>query len=193
MSPQPTRTQPNVAATATGRKGSTRYPAASAEMFALVYGRLRELAASYIRRQGALHGLEPTDLVQDAYVELADRANWNSRAHFLGVAANAMRELLVDHARRRAALKRGGGYKRVTLTSGLFSAEGPIEALAVHEALEILKTLNARQVQVVELRFFGGMTISEAASFLGVSEATVEADWRFARAWLSARLKEGAT
>jgi RNA polymerase sigma factor (TIGR02999 family) len=130
-------------------------------------------------------------LVHEAFLQLAEHSGWNDRAHFLGVAAGVMREVLVDHARKRATAKRGGGRRRVELSSGLFEPVRRFDVLDLHEAMEALKALNGRQAQIVELRFFAGMTIQEAALFLDLSDSTVEADWRFARAWLSARLRDG--
>ena len=174
-------------------KGAGDQPADTPALFPLVYTRLRELAAQYLQRQKPAQTMEPTALVHEAYVHLADRAGWKNKAHLLGVAARAMREILVDHARRRMAAKRGGGRRRLTMSSQILEMKVPVDVLTVHELLERLAALNQRQAKVVELRFFGGMTIREVAQSLDVSESTVEEDWRFARAWLSARLSEGTS
>jgi RNA polymerase sigma factor (TIGR02999 family) len=163
------------------------------ELFPVVYGRLRELAGAYLRKLGPAPTMNPTTIVHEAFIKLADRGDWKNRTHLLGVAAVAMRGILVDHARRRSAKKRGGGQRRLRLSSQCLRDEHPTDALAIHELLDILAGLHARQAKIVELRFFGGMSIQDVAAFLDVSESTVEADWRFARAWLSARLQEGAS
>lgn len=154
----------------------------------LLYDRLRELAGIYMQRERADHTLQPTALVNEAYLKLIrtpDREG-GDRARFLGVAARAMRQVLVDHARGRHTDKRGGGWTRVTLT-GIGTRSGTDEAidtLALDAALKKLESSDERAARVVELRFFGGMTIPEAASLLGVSHTTVESDWAFARAWI---------
>ncbi len=154
----------------------------------LLYDRLRELAGLYMQRERADHTLQPTALVNEAYLKLMrtpDRGG-EDRARFLGVAARAMRQVLVDHARGRHTDKRGGGWAQVTLT-GIGTRSGTDEAidtLALDAALKKLESSDERAARVVELRFFGGMTIPEAASLLGVSHTTVESDWAFARAWI---------
>jgi RNA polymerase sigma factor (TIGR02999 family) len=165
--------------------------AQTARLFPIVYDRLRDLAGAYLRRQRPDHTLQPTALLHEAFLQLADRSEWKDEAHFLGVAAGVMREILVDHARKRATLKRGGGRRRLQLTSQLFEPANSIDVLAINDALQALRAMNHRQAQVVELRFFGGMTIRQTAVALDISESTVEDDWRFARAWLSTRLSNG--
>jgi RNA polymerase sigma factor (TIGR02999 family) len=159
----------------------------------LVYEDLRRLAAGYMRREPAAHALQPTALVHEAYLRLVDQRQvlWRNRAHFLGVAAEMMRRVLVDHARRRRAEKRGGGWERVTLTADA-AADAPdeVDILAVHEALERLATFDPRQARIVELRYFGGLTIEETAEAVGASPATVARDWTIAKAWLRADLSK---
>jgi RNA polymerase sigma factor (TIGR02999 family) len=151
-----------------------------------VYGELKRLARA-ARAGRAGETLSTTALVHEAYLKLAPSAGagWEGRAHFFGVAARAMRQLLVDAARRRARVKRGGGGAAVTLDEGGHAAptRGD-ELLALDEALDRLAALDPRQARVVELRFFGGLTSAEAAEALGISVPTVERDWRAARAWL---------
>ena len=164
--------------------------AAAAELLPYVYDELRALARRIFRDQPRNHTLEPTALVHEAYLRLVDHSScdWKSRAHFFSVAAKAMRQVLIDHFRRRRTSKRGGGWKKVPL--GAVGERGPreVEFLALDDALEKLSSLDERQAKVVELRFFGEMTVEEVAHVLGVSESTVEGDWRIARAWLAREL-----
>ncbi|HEY7728735.1 MAG TPA: sigma-70 family RNA polymerase sigma factor [Candidatus Eisenbacteria bacterium] len=161
----------------------------------LVYEEMRRLAAGYLRSERPGHTLQPTALAHEAYLRLLDQrdVSWQNRAHFMGLAAQAMRRILVDYARRRGAEKRGGGAAPVALESvevaaGADATAGvPIEDL--HSALERLAELDARQSRVVELRFFGGLSIEEAAEVLAVSPATVKRDWTLARAWLHRELR----
>ena len=157
----------------------------------LVYEDLRRLAAGYMQ-EAAGHALQPTALVHEAYVRLIDQkqVKWRNRAHFFGVAASMMRRILVDHARRRRAEKRDGNRERVTLTDNEVAAEGPreIDVLALHESLEQLATFDPQQERIVELRYFGGLTIEETAEVVGVSPATVVREWTIAKAWLRANL-----
>ena len=159
----------------------------------LVEQELRQLARSYLRRERGGHTLQPTALVNEAYLKLVDQrdARWQSRAHFYGVAAQLMRRILVDHARARRAEKRGGpqGYAVTLSEADRVSAQPALDILAVHEALEELSALDPQQARVVELKFFGGLTIEETAEALGVSHATVERDWKAARAWLRRKLE----
>jgi len=152
----------------------------------LVYGELRRLARGQLRRESPGHSLQPTVLVHEAYLRLADvDIAWQNRTHFLSVAARVMRRILVEWARARRATKRGGDTVRVTLTDGVSApAPDPVDMLALDGALERLTTLDARQAQVVELSYFGGLTYPEIGCLLGVSEATVDRDLRHARAWL---------
>ena len=157
----------------------------------LLYEDLRRLAAGYMRHESPGHSLQPTALVHEAYVRLIDQrqVHWRNRAHFFGVAAGLMRRILVDHARTRRADKRGGGWDRVTLVEDQVAGGAQeIDLLALHEALERLAALDPRQERIVELRYFGGLTIEEAAEVVGISEATVVRDWTIAKAWLRADL-----
>jgi RNA polymerase sigma-70 factor (ECF subfamily) len=167
-------------------------PDAAEQLFPLVYDELRALAARCLRRERADHTLQPTALVHEAYLKLVDQAAvaGKGREHFVGIAARAMRQVLVDHARRHSAAKRGGGRRRIMLDSSVASEkQDPVDLLALDEALERLSALDERQGRIVELRFFGGLTTKEAAELLGVSLSTVEADWRMARAWLHRALE----
>jgi RNA polymerase sigma factor (TIGR02999 family) len=164
----------------------------SAQFAHEVYNDLHRIAGDYLRRERRNHTLQPTALVHEAYLKLANRHEWKSVTHFRAVASNAMRQVLVDHARRRARQKRGGD--RVPLTTNIaFESIGDIEVLALNEALDALAQLDERKARVVELRFFGGLTAREAAEVLGIAPKTAEADWYFARAWLHERLDTGTT
>jgi RNA polymerase sigma factor (TIGR02999 family) len=161
------------------------------EVFALVYEELRRLAKSQRRRWEGDYTLDTTALVHEAYLKLVDqgKAEWNSRGHFMAVAATAMRQILVNYAERRQALKRGGGQQDVTLDDSQgdanpVTAEVADEVIALHKALKELAKLNERQARVVEARFFAGLQIEETATALGISPATVKRDWTMASAWL---------
>lgn len=159
---------------------------------ALVYGELRALAAQHLRRERPDHSWQPTELVHEAYLRLVDgkQVDWKGRGHFFGTAARAMRQLLVDHARRKGAAKRGGGEERVTLEVELVSGErADAELLDLNDALERLTEMDERAGRLVELRFFAGLTLDEAADALGVSRRTAANDWSLARLWLSRELK----
>jgi RNA polymerase sigma factor (TIGR02999 family) len=162
------------------------------QLIPLVYEHLRRVAAAQMRREPAGHSLQPTALVHEAYVRLVDQrhAKWHNRAHFFGVAASVMRRILVDHARARMADKRGGGLELVTLVSDDMAADTPLDVdiLALHLSLERMAAFNPRQERIVELRYFGGLTIEEAAEVLGISEATLVREWTIAKAWLRADL-----
>jgi RNA polymerase sigma factor (TIGR02999 family) len=162
------------------------------QLMPLVYDELRRLAVRYMRRERANHSLQPTALVNEAYLRLVDqqKVEWQSRAQFYGLAARLMRNILVDHARSRQAAKRGGEQFRVSFESDHQGHVDPeIEFLAVHEALERLAGFDAKKAEIVELRFFGGLSIEETAEVLGVGHATVERDWKLARAWLRRELE----
>ncbi len=148
--------------------------------------RLHELAEARMRRERADHTLQPTELVNEAYLRLAGGDQvWENRAHFFGAAAEAMRRVLVDHARRRAAEKRGGGLEQVTFRELNVAADEPdVDLLALDRALEALAEEDERLGRVVHLRYFAGFGIREVADILGVSPATVKRDWTYARAWL---------
>ena len=156
-------------------------------MLSIVYGELRRLAASYLSRERPGHTLQPTALVHEAYLRLIDQRqiDWSNRAQFVGIAAVMMRRILVNHARDRVAAKRGGGAEHVPITlagEGIGAPE--VNLLDLHDALNDLAETDPRKARIVELKFFGGLTTGEIAETLGVSTATVERDWKFARAWL---------
>jgi RNA polymerase sigma-70 factor, ECF subfamily len=166
---------------------------AATKLIPVVYGELRRLAASYMRRERIDHTLQATALVHEAYLKLIEQrsVNWQSRAHFFGVAAQLMRRILVDHARGHSRQKRGGQEKRVSLDEAfIFDAGRATELLAVDDSLDRLAKIDERQARVVELRFFGGLSVEEAAEVLAVSPKTVKRDWSVAKAWLYADLKE---
>jgi RNA polymerase sigma factor (TIGR02999 family) len=161
------------------------------QILPLIYDELRRLAGSYMRSERADHTLQPTALVHEAYLRLIDqrRVDWRNRAQFFGLAANMMRRVLVNHARDRAAGKRGGNTPTVTLglADGLEQPE--VDVIAVDEALGKLAELDPRKSRVVEFKFFTGLTTQEIAEVLGISTATVEREWKFSRAWLFNALK----
>ena len=159
----------------------------------LVYDELRQLASRYLAREPAGHTLQTTALVHETYLRMADpdkETGWKDRVHFFALAATAMRRILVDHARSRHSLKRGGTDRPLALDEAIVAAEGRMEEiLAMDEALSLLSQWDQRQSRIVELRFFGGLTEKEIAQALGVSQRTVKRDWRLARAWLRAELR----
>ncbi len=164
---------------------------AAAELMPLVYDEFRQLAGDYLRDETRAHTLQPTALVHEAYLKLIDqtRVNWQGRTHFFAVGAQAMRRILVDHARGRHRDKRGGGWHRIALDEQLkVSPHRDADLLAVDEAIDKLATIDSRQAQIVELRFFGGMTVEEVAEALGVSKRTIENEWKIIRAWLRREL-----
>jgi RNA polymerase sigma factor (TIGR02999 family) len=167
-------------------------PGARDALIPVVYRTLHRLAEHYLLGECHAHTLQPTALVNEAYIRLIDDSpsDWNSRDHFYGVAAHLMRQVLVDHARRRLSQKRGGGALKVTLDAagGLPAPGPPAEILALNDALEELAGADPRKCQVVELRYFAGCTEEETARALKLSPATVRRDLRAAEAWLSARL-----
>jgi RNA polymerase sigma factor (TIGR02999 family) len=157
----------------------------------LVYDELRRVARRRLQGEAPGHALEATALVHEVYIRLVDvdRMTLTSRAHFLGVAATLMRQILVDHARRQRADKRGGGATVLSLDEALPAAgTSSVDVLALDQALDALSAIDSRQCRVVELRFFAGLTIDEAATALGISSATVEREWALAKAWLFRRL-----
>ncbi|MBC7771325.1 MAG: sigma-70 family RNA polymerase sigma factor [Pyrinomonadaceae bacterium] len=168
--------------------------AAAARLLPLIYSELRGLAGGYFRAQAADHTLQPTALVHEAYLRLINQTGepWKSRAHFFAVAATAMRQILTDHARRRNAEKRGGDWQQLTLAAAdEKDARGgahEIDVIALDEVLHRLEALDPRKHRVVELRFFGGLSVEEVATVMELSKTTVESDWRAARAWLSVEL-----
>ena len=165
---------------------------ARGELVALVYDELRRVASRLMRRERVGHTLSPTAVVHEAVIRLLGEAVFDKatdRGYLLASAARAMREVLIDHARRRAAGRRGGGRRRVALDSVVdYFEEQGLDVVAVHEALDRLAEMNGRQAQIMTLRYFGGMTVPEVAAALGVSVVTVERDWRLARAWLVGQL-----
>ena len=167
--------------------------AALEKLMPLVYDELRRLASNYLRRERASHTLQPTALVNEAYLKLIDQrhAKWQNRAHFFGISAQLMRRILVDHARQREAAKRGGSdLQRLSITSAETVIKRPeIDLLALNEALDELAEMDPQQGRIVELKFFGGLSIEETAEVLGISHATVERDWKMARAWLRRQLE----
>ena len=152
----------------------------------LVHDELRRVAGGLMRRERADHTLQPTALVHEAYLRLVDETAvaWENRAHFFGVAARAMRQILIEHARRRGAAKRGGGWQRLTLDGLQIAAASDVEVLELEEALQQLEKMDERMARVVELRLFGGLKVDEVARVLGISRRTVYVDWRVARLWL---------
>jgi RNA polymerase sigma-70 factor (ECF subfamily) len=168
--------------------------AAGEELLAAVYAELHAQAARAMRREAVDHTLQPTALVHEAYLRLIDqrRVQWKNRSQFFGVAAQLMRRILVDHARGRDAAKRGGGVAAITLEDVDAVAEqssaDAVDVLALHDAIERLAALDPDQARVVELRYFGGMSIEETAEVLEISSATVKREWAVARAWLKREL-----
>ena len=165
----------------------------SNRLFRAVYDELRIMAGHFMRRERKDHTLQPTALVHEAYLKLVDqtRCEWESRAHFFGVAARAMRQILVDHARRHRASKRGGSWHRITLDENFQqSAEISFEILSLNRALEKLAREDERVARVAELRIFTGMISKEVAFLLGVSKRTADADWKVARMWLTRELAD---
>jgi len=168
--------------------GDTR---AADRLMPVVFEELRVLARSELRRERGDHTLNATALVNEAYLRLAqlDRIDWKGRAHFFGAAAQSMRRILIDYARRRGAEKRGDGAEHVPIDSVVVAArERPADLLALDQALARLEALDARQARGVECRFFAGMEVKETAEVLGVSPATVKRDWVMAKAWLNREL-----
>lgn len=162
-----------------------------AEISASVYKELRRLAAAKMRFERGDHTLQPTALVHEAYLHLAEQPDsiWKDRSRILGLAAHAMRHILVDHARARAAEKRGDGAVQVTLDEGVAQSGGPaVDILVVDQALSRLAALDPRQARILELHFFAGLTFEEIGEELGISSRTVKRDWTMARAWLHQEL-----
>jgi RNA polymerase sigma factor (TIGR02999 family) len=167
--------------------------AAADELIERVYDELRRLAGAYLKQEPTGITLQPTALVHEAFLKLIDQqhVDWKGRTHFLAVGAQAMRRILVDHARRRKRIKRGAGRQRVALDEQLtLSPQRDADLLAVDEALAELAEIDPRQAEIVELRFFGGLTAAEVAEHLGVSKGTVDREWRMVRAWLRKQLSE---
>lgn len=172
-----------------------RKTAAAARLMPLVYEDLRNLARKYFRDERPDHTLQPTALVHEAYIRMVDqtRVGWKDRTHFFAVAAKVMRRVLVDYARARKRIRRGGERRKIELDSRLSPTDmSELDILALHEAIEKLSTLDEREAQIVEMRFFSGMNVEEVAEALGVSKRTVEGDWRHAKAWLRVQFADEA-
>jgi RNA polymerase sigma-70 factor (ECF subfamily) len=160
----------------------------------LVYAELHRLAKIYMRRERPDHTLQAAALINEAYLQLAhEDVDWNSRAHFIGVAAHVMRRILVDYARAHNAEQRGGGLKRVELQDELVISPKQLDQVAfLDEALKRLEKLNPRQARVVELRYFGGLSVEQIAALLGTAPRSIKRDWSLARVWLFRELRPGA-
>jgi RNA polymerase sigma factor (TIGR02999 family) len=159
----------------------------------LVYDELHRRASRYMRQERSGHTLQPTALVHEAYLKLVGQreASFKNRSHFFAVASQLMRRILIDHARARLSAKRGGEQNTYSLAeSADFRAGTPIELIAIDDALQKLRVLDSRQEQIVEMRFFGGLTVEETAEVLGVSTRTIEREWTMARAWLYLQLRK---
>ena len=165
---------------------------AASELLPLIYAELRKLATAKLNQEKASNSLQPTALVHDAYVRLVDQSRpqmWNGRRHFFGAAAEAMRRLLVEHARRRRSIKRGGEFQRVELDEiELLQEVQQLDLIALDEALTKLESSSPEKAKLVKLRFFAGLSVPEAADAMGVSVATAERYWKFARTWLYAQI-----
>jgi RNA polymerase sigma factor (TIGR02999 family) len=166
---------------------------AARDLIPVIYEELHRLAVAHLRHERLDHTLQPTALVHEAYIKLVGLRNaaWESRVHFFAVASNVMRHILVDYARRQHRARRGGRQEKVSLDEVLLvTPDRPDKILALHECLTRLEKLDGRQARIVELRYFGGLTVEEAAGVLGVSPTTVRREWRSAKAWLFGELKE---
>lgn len=167
------------------------HEAASDELMLLVYNRLRLLAKKLLSSESSAHTLQPTALVNEAYLRMVGQREmkWQGKTHFFAIGAKMMRRILVDHARKKLSQKRGGGMHRIELTDDMsVSNRSHEDVLAIEEALEKLAKLDPRHAQIVELRFYGGLTVGEVSEVLGVSRRTVESDWTMMRAWLRREL-----
>jgi RNA polymerase sigma-70 factor (ECF subfamily) len=161
----------------------------------IVYDELRRQAARYLRRERAGHSLQTTALIHEAYMRLVDQRHvqWQNRAHFFGIAGQMMRRILVDHARTKRRVKRGGSDVKISLADATIPVqEQDLDVVALDEALTRLAEIDAQQSKVVELRFFGGLTVEETAEVMGISPATVKRDWSMAKAWLHRELSLSA-
>lgn len=166
-------------------------PEVQSRLMNIVYGELRRRAAIYLANERAGHTLQPTALVHEAYLRLVQQdISWQGRAHFFAVAAQVMRNLLVDNARAHRARKRGGANQQVTLDDAVaFEDARSVDLIALDEALTRLAAFDPRQSRIVELRFFGGLNLDEVAEVLHISDRTVKRDWRMARSWLKGQLQ----
>lgn len=168
--------------------------AAADSLVPFVYDELRRVAANYLRGERSNHTLQPTALVNEAYLKLIDISNisWQDRVHFFAVASNVMRQILVDYARARATDKRGGAAQTISLNEAIsFSKESEVDLLSLNDALDRLAKLDPQQARIVEMRFFGGLSVEETALVLGFSTRTVKREWSFAKAWLHKTLQSG--
>lgn len=162
------------------------------DLLPLIYGELRSLAGNYLKRERSNHTLQPTALVHEAYLRLVDQTQvtWQNRAHFFGMAAQMMRRILVDHARAHKAGKRGSDYQKLSLDENIDKAvERSGELIALDEALTELAQVDELKSRIVELRYFGGLTVEETAEVLGVTPITINRHWRMAKAWLFGKLQ----
>src|SRR5687767_1037818 len=162
-------------------------------LLSVIYDELRKLAANYLRRERPDHTLQPTALVHEAYLRLVDqtRVNWQNRAHFFGVAAQIMRRLLVDHARKHNAEKRGQDFQKLSLDENVDRAvERSEELIALDDALKALAAFDPHKARMIELRYFGGLSIEETADVMGTTPTTIKRQWRFAKAWLYGEMKK---
>jgi RNA polymerase sigma factor (TIGR02999 family) len=169
--------------------------AALNKLMPLIYGELRQLARHYMSRERPGHTLQTTALVNEAYVKLVNRkgVHWQNRAHFFAIAAHLMRSILVDHARGHAYAKRGGGGRKIELNEAMVvSQQRAAEVVALDDALEQLAEIDPRQSRIVEMRFFGGLTIEETAEVVGLSTATIKREWSTAKAWLYHELNKNS-
>ena len=169
---------------------STGEESAPDKLLEAVYDDLRRLAAAYMQNERSDHTLQATALVHEAFIRLVDWKNvsWQNRAHFFAVAAEVMRKILIDHARKHSAQKRDGGQKILLDEAVSFSREKELDLLALEEVLSALEKIDKRQAKIVELRFFGGLSIEETAYVLKISETTVKREWTFAKAWFQREL-----
>lgn len=163
------------------------------QLLPIVYGELRRQAGRYLRKERVGHTLQTTALIHEAYIRLIDqrRVKWQNRSHFFGIAAQLMRRILVDHARTKQRLKRGGSDLRVSLAEATVTAKSKdLDVVALDEALEKLAVLDQQQARIVELRFFSGLTVEETAEVMSLSPATIKRDWSMAKAWLHRELSD---
>jgi RNA polymerase sigma-70 factor, ECF subfamily len=165
------------------------------QILPLIYSELRKLASSYLRRERSNHTLQPTALVNEAYIKLIDqkKVKWQNRAHFFGIAAQVMRRILLDHARKHTAEKRGGDAEVLPIEEEILvvSHEKSAELIALDEALDNLAKIDEQKAKIVELRYFGGLSIEETAEVIGVSVPTINRQWKMAKAWLYGQVARG--
>lgn len=165
------------------------------QILPMIYSELRKLASSYLRRERSNHTLQPTALVNEAYLKLIDqkKVKWQNRAHFFGIAAQVMRRILLDHARKHTAEKRGGAAEVLPIEEEILvvSQEKSAELIALDEALENLAKMDEQKAKIVELRYFGGLSIEETAEVMGVSVPTINRQWKMAKAWLYGQVARG--